>query len=144
MPLSAEDRLAIIARTASYCHALDLGDGDAYAANFTEDGVLEGPFDNLREGREEISAMLAGRPRQPRPQSRQLTYNSVVDGDGDRATSVCYATAMRVEAAETIWVGRYQDQLQKVDGTWLFERRKIDTDWLDGATAKGLAAEADS
>ena len=58
---------------------------------------------------------------------------------GDRATSTCYVTAITLgERAETIFVGRYQDQLRKVDGAWMLERRKIITDWVDESVAKRL------
>ena len=141
MPLSSQDRLAVMERAARYCHAGDLGDGESWAANFTEDGVLEGPLEGMTTvGREQIARMRAA-GGEPGAQGRHLTYNFIIDGDGDRATSNCYVTAITFtlgERAETIFVGRYQDQLRKVDGAWMLERRKIITDWVDESVAKRL------
>ena len=56
MPVSPEDRGAILDLASRYCHTFDLGDPDGWAKCFTEDGVFEAPGRTLK-GREELRKM---------------------------------------------------------------------------------------
>ena len=40
MPLSLADRVEILELLGRYAHAIDSGDGEAYAGCFTDDGVI--------------------------------------------------------------------------------------------------------
>ena len=63
MPLTTADRLEILELLGRYAHAIDSGDGEAYADCFTDDGVIE-----LR--RAGLARPGAGRPQ---PSSRATT-----------------------------------------------------------------------
>jgi hypothetical protein len=136
----AEDRAMIEDLQARYLFALDFRDPEAYAATFTEDGVLDYGAGKI-QGREAIAAIVAGmrdnaaRQRDAdtsglRPAAgRHNISNIVVTIDGDRATGTAYwfhmGNANPERAAQLNSFGHYEDELLKVDGEWLFSLRKI-------------------
>jgi ketosteroid isomerase-like protein len=136
----AEDRAKIEDLQARYLFALDFRDAEAYAATFTEDGVLDYGAGKL-VGREAIRNMVAGMrtnaERQgaadtsgPRPAAgRHNISNIVVTINGDRATGTAYwfhmGNANPERRAQLNSFGHYEDELVKVDGEWLFSLRKI-------------------
>jgi hypothetical protein len=136
----AEDRAMIEDLQARYLFALDFRDPEAYAATFTEDGVLDYGAGKI-QGREAIAAIVAGmrdnaaRQRDAdtsglRPAAgRHNISNIVVTIDGDRATGTAYwfhmGNANPERAAQLNSFGHYEDELVKVDGEWLFSLRKI-------------------
>jgi 3-phenylpropionate/cinnamic acid dioxygenase small subunit len=116
---------------ASYSHSADDGAFQAYAANFTEDGVLvdgerEIPASTLVELQAAHSQARAGKP-QPNG-SKHLQVNTVIKLDGDKASAVTDLVIIRL-APETGWTiggaGRYDDEIVKINGRWLFRRREI-------------------
>ncbi len=119
-PLSLADRLEIQDLIARYCWALDMRDGDAYAATFTPDGVFEG-IGSRGRGHNELRAL----PLSLHPEAIETQHwvtNTVLQGDGQRATSKSYILILR---AESYYLGHYADELAKVDGRWLFARRQF-------------------
>ncbi len=128
MALTIEDRLEILDLAARYSHATDHGDGEALADTFTEDGVFEG----------------AGEPRVGRAAHvaatnalaasgmvlRHFVSNPVIEGDGDRATMLLYVEVKNLaEPSMPMLVGRYHDELRRVDGRWKFARRLVEVDY---------------
>lgn len=128
MPLTLEDRMEILDLAARYSHASDHGDGAALAETFTEDGIFEG----------------AGEPRQGRAAHlaatnalgasglviRHFTSNPVIEGDGDAATMLLYVEVKNLADPSTpMLVGRYHDELRRVDGRWRFARRRVEVDY---------------
>lgn len=148
----AEDRALIEDLQARYLFALDFRDPDAYAATFTEDGVLDYGAGQIR-GREAIAAMVADMREGDaearaaddsglRPAAgRHNITNIVIEIDGDRATGTAYWFHMGNDnpdrAAQLNSFGHYEDELVKVDGEWLFSLRKIYNEQVD-AWAAGL------
>jgi hypothetical protein len=130
-----DDRAKIEDLQARYLFAFDWGDADSYADTFTEDGVLNFGWGEIK-GREAIRAFIAGdgeRPEPPEGQHRRvgrhIISNIVVTIDGDRATGRAYWTHMTTNENDgygTVdFFGHYEDEMVKVDGQWLFKRRHI-------------------
>jgi uncharacterized protein (TIGR02246 family) len=136
----AEDRAKIEDLQARYLFALDFRDAEAYAATFTEDGVLDYGAGKL-VGREAIRNMVAGMRTNAERQGaadtsgqrpaagRHNISNIVVTIIGDRATGTAYwfhmGNANPERRAQLNSFGHYEDELVKVDGEWLFSLRKI-------------------
>ena len=118
----AEERALIENLQARYLFALDFKDHDLYVTTFTPDGILDvgnGPV----VGRDAIKAAVANMPG-----GRHHVTNLVLRIDGDRATarSGWMHTGKNAEGRMTIGgFGHYEDDLVKVDGEWLFARRRI-------------------
>jgi len=130
MPLSAEDQLAIRDLAARYNHAIDRGDGAAYADTFVDDGVLDAGA-LLLEGRralEEFPPQFALSVRAP----RHIATNLVIDGDGDRAELRAYVQLYALMGdpprQEVAASGLYADTLVRADGAWRFVRRTYTAD----------------
>jgi hypothetical protein len=125
----AEERALIENLQARYLFALDFLDHDLYVTTFTPDGILDvgnGPV----VGREAIKAAVANMPG-----GRHHITNLVLRIDGDRATARAgwMHTGKNAEGRMTIGgFGHYEDDLVKVDGEWLFARRRI---YNEGNTA---------
>ncbi len=130
MGLTTDDQVAIQALAARYNHAVDSGDGTAFADAFTEDGVLDAAG-RLVEGRaalEQFAKEFAQRMRSP----RHIATNLVIEGDGERATLRAYLQMFALEGdpghQQIAASGKYADTLVKEDGRWRFERRVFTAD----------------
>lgn len=102
--------------------ALDFKDHDLYVTTFTPGGVLDVGNGEV-VGREAIKAAVANMPG-----GRHHIANVVPRIDGDRATgrSSWFHTGKNPEGRMTIGgFGHYEDDLVKVDGEWLFAKRRI-------------------
>ena len=130
MALTGDDRLEIQDLVARYCHAVDDGDGPAFAATFTEAGVLDAGA-LVVEGRPALARFAEGLPRSRRA-PRHVATNLVIEGDGARATVRAYVQMYALEGdpprQELVASGRYADELVKRDDRWLFERRVFTRD----------------
>lgn len=129
-----DDRAAIEDLQARYLFALDFHDPDLYVSTFTPDGVLDYGSGEV-QGREAIKEVIAGMPS-PGPvegmragAARHNISNIVIRVEGDRAESRSYWFHYSNDNPERRGVfdgfGHYEDELVKVDGEWLFTRRKI-------------------
>ena len=126
MPLSAGDRLEILALMARYAHAADGGDGEGFADAFTADALFEGSQRTAR-GRAGLAEVIRSVP--PEARSRHWLNNAIIEGDGDEATARVYL--LRVATAGTpapIASGVYHDTLRRVNGEWKFTHRKVHPD----------------
>jgi len=136
----AEDRALIEDLQARYMFALDHGDLDSYVATFTEDGILdigEGEW----QGRDTIKHILASIPQQEEPLAdtdapklhpatgRHNITNIVLKVEGDTAYGRAYWFHMSnnnpQRRANLNSYGHYEDVMVKVNGQWLFSKRKI-------------------
>ena len=135
----ARDRVEIDALMWRYTRALDTGNGEAYAAVYTEDGQF-GTGANATKGRTALNKMVAdvktrrdtaaakGEPQAP---MYHMTMNSnLTFMDKDHARIEAYwqtvfgaigqTTPVRVAAA-----GRSIDDLVRVNGKWLIQSRNV-------------------
>jgi hypothetical protein len=118
-----EDRALIENLQARYLFALDFKDHDLYVTTFTPEGILD-VGDGAIVGREAIKAAVANMPG-----GRHHVSNLVLQIEGDQATgraSWFHTGNDNPEGRATIGeFGHYEDDLVKVDGEWLFARRRI-------------------
>ncbi len=130
MALTTEDQLAIQQLVARYNHAIDGGDGRAYADAFIEDGVLDAG-DLVLEGRAALAAFADSFPRSVRA-PRHVATNLVIDGDGDQAELRAYVQLYVLDGdppyQQVSASGIYTDVLTKSDGRWRFVRRTFVND----------------
>lgn len=123
------DRGQIENLLARYCELYDAGDFAGYAELFAH-GRVAGPLstlhgaDEVRAYHEENCLLYDGSP-----QTRHVTTNVHIEiGDDDRtAEARSYVTvyqALPDFPLQAIFVGQYQDQLEKVDGAWRFAERR--------------------
>ncbi|TWT30329.1 hypothetical protein KOR34_48870 [Posidoniimonas corsicana] len=115
---------------ARYTLTLDRHDIDAWAECFTADGVF-GFGDHGLRGRQKIAAY--GRVHQQLG-SRHLNTSLLfeIDPGGESATgsSTTVATFATRQGYRVAFLGRYEDEVRKVDGAWLFARRWVVADQL--------------
>lgn len=130
MALTIEDQLAIQQLVARYSHAIDGGDGRAYADTFTEGGVLEAGALVL-EGRDALASFADSFPGSVRA-PRHVATNLVIDGDGNRAELRAYVQLFALNgdppSQQVVASGIYTDALTKADGRWRFVRRTFAND----------------
>jgi hypothetical protein len=142
----AEDRAAIEDLCARYLFALDFHDPDLYVSTFTPDGVLDYGSGDVK-GREAIKAVIA---RMPSPAAtaglraaaaRHNISNIVIKVDGDKAYGRSYWFHYSNDNPQRRGVfdgfGHYEDELVKVNGKWLFTKRKIYNEGRDEWAYKG-------
>jgi len=136
MPSLLEEKDAIRELIARYCFHVDACEFDEWAATFTEDGVFE-VVDLFRfEGRSSIREFGNHIPKNERGQTgmKHLTMNQIIDVDGERATAKCNVLIIREGTPLHVdIVGRYEDELVKESGRWLFKHRRTYFDYRAGA-----------
>lgn len=134
-----DDRARIEDLQARYLFAFDFGDAEGYAGTFAPDGILDYGAGEIK-GRKAIAEFIAsGRkrteetraktPAGQRPSvGRHIISNIVIQVDGDKARSLSYWSHMTSGAdgrGGVDFFGHYEDELVKVNGEWLFSRRRI-------------------
>jgi hypothetical protein len=141
VPSYADDRAEILDLMARYLFALDWGDGASYAACFTPDGELDWARETTK-GRAALTAMCKGFPEAMRgimgdvPHRHFLAQTAItVNGDRACARAAWFEMArgrdgVRDDGFGKSSFGHYEDTLLRVDGRWLFERRKIYNEYL--------------
>ena len=131
----AEDRAAIENLQARYLFAMDFGDSDLYVTTFTEDGILDVGSGEIK-GRKAIRDVIAKMPNSRtsenglRPASgRHNISNIVLKVTGNKATGRAYWFHYSNNNPERRGVfdgyGHYEDELIKVNGQWMFTKRRI-------------------
>jgi ketosteroid isomerase-like protein len=148
---AAEDHIAIEQLLMRYAAALNTDDADAYVSMFTPDAVFElrrqigePPFIGPFTGRDAIrkqwfpdvpaGTATAGGNFGP---MRHVTTNYEIDVDGDTATLRAFFIEVVSNGANTPpgsnpptihAMGRYEDELVRQNGQWLFSKRIVVTD----------------
>ncbi len=127
MPLAVDDQLEIQQLYARYNHAIDAGDGAAWAACFTPDGTFSSATGTFT-GREQLQGF--GTAFASRLKARHWTNNLVLDGDGDAATGSCYLMLLRLTPGEQppasiLVTAIYRDELRRTPEGWRFASRTV-------------------
>jgi len=114
--------------------ALDFHDPDLYVSTFTQDGVLDYGSGEVK-GREAIKEVIARMPSPAKAEglrpaaARHNISNVVIKVDGNKAAGRSYWFHYSNDNPQRRGVfdgfGHYEDQLVKIDGKWLFAKRKI-------------------
>jgi uncharacterized protein (TIGR02246 family) len=129
MPPSIEDRFGINDLFVRYTTALDAGDVDTIVACFTEDGALESSAVGKYSGRDGIRTFSErfAKMNQRGVQLRHVISNLAMTVDDDTAQATCYLTNIITMDGKSQLMppGRYQCDLRKVDGAWLFQNRLV-------------------
>ncbi len=129
MKPSLEDRFGINDLFIRYATALDSGDVEGIVSCFAEDGALESPVIGKFEGHAGIRAFseqFAALNRRG-AQLRHIMTNLAMDVDGDKARATCYLVNIITidEQSRMGPPGRYDCQLRKIAGEWLFQNRLV-------------------
>ena len=121
---TTDDVTAIQQLLARLNTAVDSGNGEAYAAGFTEDGeAVNGA--RVTKGREALAA-LAATVASNVPGIRHWVNNHAIDVDGDRATAYTNWTFVtRDQNDMPVWqmLGHYIDEIVRTPDGWKFRRR---------------------
>jgi uncharacterized protein (TIGR02246 family) len=126
--LRTDDIIEITQLYARYAHAVDDGDGKAFAHCFVADGALNVGHGEPITGRETLEGFASALPSQL-PGIRHVVTNILLDGDGDEATGAAYLTVYVGGAQpKLVMTGRYRDQLRRDGGSWAFVRRDLTPD----------------
>jgi hypothetical protein len=129
----------------AYSRALDLGDMNAAADCFAEQGSFARPMtpDQLVTGREAIRASLLTRPKTLL--TRHLSTNMMIDVESrDTASGVSYLTMISTTPAQganpphvsagPVWFGEMRDRFVREGGAWKFQERRGSIQMKFGAT----------
>lgn len=147
MGLSAEDRFEIEDLMIRYTWLKDVGPlhEEEFLALFTEDAILESPTQGHYEGVEGLREFARhDRTSGSKTQiMRHVLSNFLVDGAGDRATLKVYMIVFFTQMI-TVWgndrpptlspsfVGHYECDVRKVNGTWRLATRILYSDRHSG------------
>ena len=144
-PSYADDRAEIEDLMSRYLFAMDYGDIDAYVATFTEDGELEyarGTARGHEAIRESVTAFKKGigefyTTEDGSPAAlRHVLLQAVIRVEGDRAWTRSLWMEMANDGPGDSFkmgtFGVYEDELERVKGAWLFSKRRILNEFLDG------------
>lgn len=123
-------KIEITELIARYNRAIDTGDAEGWADTFLPDGVFDGIVGYF-EGREQLTAFARAYWTEPQYEEykpcQHWVTNVLVDGNDNEAELT--ADLLMVRPAEDggriVLVGRYNDQLERLDGRWLFARRRV-------------------
>lgn len=118
-----DDRIRVRERYDSYSDAVFRADLDDYLACWAEDGVRTGAGGEC-EGKAGLRDHWEGTWRSI-DRMTFFTQIAAIDVDGDRASARVFSLELlRLNTGETHQVvGMYDDNLERVDGDWLFARR---------------------
>jgi hypothetical protein len=131
MPLSVEDRMDIHELYARYAVLFDSGEADLWAACFAPDGRFLAPGRMSMTGREALAEFARKRIVEARGISHHVT-NITIAATASGAAGSAYAIVLRNVAGEPPRlrnVGRYSDELVRLDAGWAFASRQFDG-WL--------------
>ena len=135
----ADDRAEIENISVRYMIAVDAGDIDTVMATWADDGVLDW-VRGVEHGKEAIRKAMSGfggaaaakaipDGATSRPRTHHHILNHVIDVNGNTAKSVAYWFALTNNTpqkdVQLLYFGHYEDELAKVNGKWLFKKRKV-------------------
>jgi ketosteroid isomerase-like protein len=122
-----EDREEIKELTARYCWHVSHGEGEAVAALFADDGMLDIPGGTFKavKGRAALLEFYRGSVREPE-QAIPFIQNHIIEVDGDNAHGTCAIEARFARNGESVTAaGYYRDKYRRERGKWRFLERVI-------------------
>jgi hypothetical protein len=134
----ADDRAEIENLSNRYMVAVDAGDIETVMATWADDGVLEW-VGGVEKGKAAIRKAMSnfGGARAvsvpenatSRPRTHHHILNHVIDVNGNTAKTVAYwfniTNSTPQKDVQLMYFGHYEDELAKVNGKWLFKKRKV-------------------
>jgi ketosteroid isomerase-like protein len=135
MSTMLEEKDAIRELIARYCFLIDAAQYDEWAQTFDENAVFEVRGLFQFEGRAAIREFANHIPKNAKglPGMKHCTLNQLIELSGDRATATCYFLLIREGTPLLVDIaGRYEDELVKRGGRWLFSRRVAHFDYRAG------------
>jgi hypothetical protein len=136
----ADDRALIEDLQARYMFALDFKNVDTYVSTFTPDGILDIGTGEIK-GHDAIRKIIGGMPNRNEAQpagdaaklrpatGRHNISNIVIKVEGDKASGRAYwfhyGNNNPQRTANLDSYGHYVDEMVKVNGKWLFSKRRI-------------------
>jgi hypothetical protein len=136
------DSLAIRSLVDAYAAAVDNGDGEAFAALFDPDGVIErGPASEIsparvHRGRDDLAAIPGNLAvKYDRTFHFVGNHTSTIDGDGAAGVTYCLAHHLNIDrhgSIDHVMFIRYLDDFRRgSDGQWRFSKRKLVVEWTE-------------
>ena len=123
-----EDKDAIRDLMTRYCLSIDAGRYDEWVDCFTEDGTFNSPILGKWQGADKLRAFTAKyKEWTGDAQPRHCVMNILIELGGETATAESYLLMTHAAQGKTELVisGRYEDQIEKVEGMWRFKERKV-------------------
>ena len=123
--LSTQDYIDIEQLYATYNHAIDSGDGEAWAATFTADGTF-----NKFTGHDQLVGFIHQWKEQMNGGNRRhWNTNLRIMPSKDGASASVFLMLVDVSTKSIVATGMYNDTLVKTAGGWRFKTRqtKMDT-----------------
>jgi ketosteroid isomerase-like protein len=134
----ADDRAEIENLSNRYMVAVDAGDIETVMSTWAEDGVLDwvGGVENGKAAIRKAMSNFGGaravsipENATSRPRTHHQIINHVIDVNGNTAKTIAYWFAMTNNTpqkdVQLLYFGHYEDDLVKVNGKWLFKKRKV-------------------
>jgi hypothetical protein len=124
--LSTQDYIDIQQLYAKYNEALDSGDGEAYAATFTPDGIF-----NNNKGRDALLAFVQQWKEKMNGMSRRHWNNNlIITPTAEGATGSVYLLLVDISARPPVFAAaaKYSDVLVKTPQGWRFKQRTTRAD----------------
>jgi len=129
--LTAEDYMEIEQLYAQYNIAIDSGDGEAYAATFTPDGV----FNNFTGHDALVGFIKTWIGSMNGATRKHWNTNLRITGDGKTAEGSVYLMLLDISTrpASILTTATYADSLVKTDDGWRFTKRATKADTVPAA-----------
>ena len=129
-----EEKDAIHETIANYCFHFDGAEFDKWVDLFADDGVFEAGARGTHKGKEALRKFLKTIPLTGgSPIMKHCVMNEIIKVNGDAATAKSYIILVRAKGEGALvngLAGRYEDELTKQDGRWLFKTRKVHFDLM--------------
>ena len=129
--LSAQDYIEIEQLYATYNHAIDSGDGEAWAATFTPDGTF-----NKFTGHDQLVGFIqTWKEKMNGGNRRHWNTNLRIVPSKDGATASVFLMLVDVSTKSIVATGMYNDTLVKTATGWRFKTRATKMDAAPPAPA---------